>query len=125
MVVLDTCAIIEACMPSPSFSKKTLNHIDAGGYILSISFAEIACKVRLGKLEMGITPKALFLEFKQIHHIQIVDVGVPEWLDSIELNWPENKDPADRVISAFAIQKQIPIVTSDMKIKAFYPNVIW
>ena len=125
MVVLDTCAIIEACQPMPCFSKKTLKQIELGATILSISFAEIACKIKLGKLEMGMTPKALFLTFEQVRGIHMKDIGVSEWLDSIELNWPDNKDPADRMITAFAIQQHLPIVTSDTKIRVFYKNVIW
>ena len=67
----------------------------------------------------------LFREFQQIDHIEMTDIGVKEWLDSIELAWEENKDPADRVITAFALKKELPIVTSDEKIKKFYKKVIW
>lgn len=125
MVVLDTCAVIEACKPSPSFSKQTQQWMDTEAYVLSISFAEIACKIRLAKLEMSVTPRALFLELSRVTHLHIIDVGVNEWLDSIELDWPENRDPADRIITAFAIQRQLPMVSSDLKIKAFYPQIIW
>lgn len=125
MVVLDTCAIIEACKTSPSFSAKTLKQITSGAYILSISFAEIACKIKLGKLELGMSPRELFLEFSQIAHMEIVDVSTEIWLDSIELSWNDNKDPADRAITAFATKKHLPIVTNDQKIKQFYKKVIW
>ncbi len=125
MVVLDTCALIEACHPQPGFSKKTLEQMESGGYILSISFAEIACKLKLGKLEMSVSPHALFLEFSRIESYQIISIGVTEWFNSIELAWQDNKDPADRLITAFALEKQLPIVTSDQKIKAFYSQVIW
>lgn len=125
MVILDTCAIIEVCKPSPGFSKKTKNLLNEGAYILSISFAEIACKVKLGKLEMKISPRMLFHEFSQIENLEMIDIGVNEWLDSIELSWHENKDPADRIITSFAIIKQLPIVTNDKKIKQFYEKVIW
>ncbi len=125
MVVLDTCAIIESCKQSPNFSKSTLKEMDSGAYVLSIVFAEIACKVKLGKLEMGISPRTLFFEFSRINRLQMIDIGVNEWLDSIDLDWSGNKDPADRVITAFAIKNRLPIVTSDKKIKEFYNQVIW
>jgi len=125
MVVLDTCAIIEALKPSPSFSKKAALLMDAGAYIMSISFAEIACKIKLGKLEMSISSRELFREFSQIEHIEIVDIGVSEWMDSIELVWDENRDPADRIITAFAIKNELSIVTTDKKIEKFYRKVIW
>lgn len=125
MVILDTCAIIEVLKPTPSFSKKVAELMDAGAYIMSISFAEIACKIKLGKLEMSISSRELFREFSQIEHIEIVDIGVCEWLDSIELIWNDNRDPADRIITAFAIKNELAIVTTDKKIEHFYHKVIW
>jgi len=125
MVILDTCAIIEAFKPSPSFSTKTAKLIDMGAYILSISFAEIACKVKIGKLEMNTSARDLFHEFKQIERIEIINIGANEWLNSIELAWEQNRDPADRVITAFALKKELSIVTTDKSIKKFYKKVIW
>ena len=58
-------------------------------------------------------------------HVNIIDIGFSEWLAAIELDWPHNKDPADRMITAFAINKKLPIVTTDQKIKKFYKHVIW
>ena len=125
MVILDTCAVIETLKNSPSFTAKTAKLINAGFYILSISFAEIACKVKTSKLEMNISSRELFQQFDQIENVQIIDIGVNEWLDSIDLIWDENKDPADRIITAFAIKHEISIVTTDKKIEKFYPKVIW
>lgn len=125
MVILDTCAVWELLESSPKFSKKTSKLIDDGAYILSISFAEIACKVKLGKLEMSITPRELFHEFSMIERVEIISIGVSEWLDSIELSWDDNRDPADRIITTFAAKKDLPIVTTDKKIKKFYKKVIW
>jgi PIN domain nuclease of toxin-antitoxin system len=125
MVILDTCAVIETCKAKPSFSKKTLEQMHDNAVILSISFAEIACQVKFGKLIMDVTPNALFLEFSRIETIKTIDIGVHEWLDAIDMEWDENKDPADRVITAWAIQNQIPIVTRDQKIMDFYKHVIW
>lgn len=125
MVILDTCALIEAIKPSPTFSNKVIKQIDNGAYILSISFAEIACKIKLGKLEMSVSPRELLRDFSKISNIQIVNIGVSEWLDSIELNWDENRDPADRLITSFAAKKELAIVTSDKKIQKFYKKIIW
>lgn len=125
MVILDTCAIIEALQPVPSFTDHTVQLIDSGAFILSISFAEIACKMKAGKLEMSISTKKLVQKLSEIPTIEIVDIGINEWLDSIDLKWDENRDPADRVITACAIRKKCPIVTSDQKIKQFYTRTIW
>ncbi|MHB1949546.1 MAG: type II toxin-antitoxin system VapC family toxin [Gammaproteobacteria bacterium] len=125
MVILDTCAIIEINKTKPQLSNKTLNKIDEGAYILSISFAEIACKIKAGKLEMNLTADDLYYKLMQIPTIDIIKIGVEEWLESIDLDWDENRDPADRLIVTFAKRKKIPIITSDKKIKSFYKQVIW
>ncbi len=125
MVILDTCAMIELFKPSPSFTEKTAKLIDNGSYIMSISFAEIACKIKIGKLEINISTRDLFKQFNQVENIEIIDIGVNEWLDSIDLIWDENRDPADRIITAFAIKNELPIVTTDKKIKKFYRKVVW
>ncbi|HLB42741.1 MAG TPA: type II toxin-antitoxin system VapC family toxin [Gammaproteobacteria bacterium] len=124
MVVLDTCAMIEACQKYPGFSTNALKQMEAGAYLLSISFAEIACKIKFSKLEMSVSLKDLYNECCQIETLKIVDIGVREWVDSIELPL-DFKDPADRIIVAFASQKHLPIVTSDRRIKQFYKKVIW
>jgi PIN domain nuclease of toxin-antitoxin system len=123
-MVLDTCALIEICKDSPKISAKTLKKMMDGFYVLSISFAEIACKIKFGTLEMRVTPKELYNEFCQIKDVTMVNIGVDEWLDAIELDW-KHKDPADRMITAFGMKKRLPIVTSDQKIKTYYKNVIW
>ena len=125
MVVLDTCAIIELCKTKPTLSVKTIHLIEQQALILSISFAEIACKLKTGKLEMDLSASDLHMQYSNLTHIDIVNIGVEEWFESIELAWPDNKDPADRIITSFAIKKKIPIVTSDNKIKRFYKKVIW
>lgn len=125
MVILDTCALIEAFKREPSFSSETLARIEAGAFILSISLAEIACKIKLGKLEMSLSARDLHEQLTQIKAIEMVNIGVNEWLDSIDLHWEANKDPADRIITAFAIKKNYPIVTTDQKIKQFYSHVLW
>lgn len=125
MVILDTCAIIEINKTNPQLSKKIINKIDEGAYILSISFAEIACKIKAGKLEMNLTAEDLYHQLMQIPTVDIIKIGAEDWLDSIELNWDENRDPVDRLIVSFAKKKKISIVTSDKKIKSFYKHVLW
>lgn len=125
MVVLDTCALIEATQSTPAFSSQTTKLLEGEIHILSISFAEIACKMKLGKLKMNISVRELCQQYKQIAGVKIIGIGVNEWLESIDLIWPENKDPADRMITAYAARNDLYIVSSDNKMKDFYSKVIW
>ena len=40
------------------------------------------------------------------------------------LEW-EHRDPADRWITAFAAEHDAALVTSDERIRAFYPAAVW
>ena len=125
MVVLDTCAIIELFKDTSELSKKALKLMEEKTVVLSVSFAEILCKVKIKKLKIELSPKALFKALLEIDAVELVNIGIEEWSDSIELEWPINKDPADRLITAFAIKHDLFIVSSDKKIKDFYKKVIW
>ena len=74
---------------------------------------------------MSVSPRMLYNEFRKIENVEMIDIGIDEWLDSIELSWDKNRDPADRIITAFAAKKEVAIVTSDKKIKDFYKKIIW
>jgi PIN domain nuclease of toxin-antitoxin system len=125
MVVLDTCALIEMCKREPAFSKETLEQIKAGAFILSVSFAEIACKIKARKLDIGISARNLYDKISEVETIKIFNIRTEEWLNAVELDWTKNNDPVDRLIVAFANQLQIPIITTDKLIRAIYSNTQW
>lgn len=126
MVMLDTCALIEMVKTwsQQSFSKKTITSLDEGACLFTVSFAEIACKVKVNKLNLGLSIRDFCQFFSDLSGIQQMDVSRDDWLDSVELEWIE-KDPVDRLIVAYAKKNDLIIVTSDQKIKQFYKKVIW
>lgn len=124
MVVLDTCALIELCLPEPKLAQTTLKAIEKNAVISSISFAELHLKVAKGKLKMNITPKQLFNAYKAIGSVSIADISTEQWFGAIDLKWT-NQDPADRLITYLAKSMKAQIVTTDLRIKRFYKKVIW
>ncbi|MBP7866097.1 MAG: hypothetical protein KA419_09125 [Acidobacteria bacterium] len=46
------------------------------------------------------------------------------WVRNLELAW-DHDDPADRTIVATALLHDLPIVTADKVIAAFYPHIVW
>lgn len=124
MVILDTCAIIHLCLPNPPITESVLRKIDKAATILSVSFAEISCKIKLGKLELPLSTAELLKHYRSLPSMEIIDISPELWIQSIEMNWKHN-DPADRMLVAAAMVKKCPIVTSDSKIKNFYNNVLW
>lgn len=125
MVIVDTCGIIELGKSTTKLKEKTIQQIDQKAYILSVSFAEIACKVKAKKLAMNLSVEEIYENFSAVPSITIVDIDVELWLSAIQLNWPSNRDPVDRLVAAFAIKNKLSIVTSDTKIKKFYKKILW
>jgi len=124
MVILDTCALINLCLPKPPLSSKSIRIIDSGASILSISFAEIGCKIKAGKLDIGMPSEQLLSHYRMMPKVEIIDITPELWHKSISLDW-SHKDPADRLIVAYAMEFGLDIVTSDKLIKKFYKKVIW
>jgi len=124
MVVLDTCALINLCLSKCSIGTSVIKLIDKGSIILSISFAEIACKIKIGKLDIGMTSEDLLNHYRMIPRVQIVDISPEMWHKSISLDW-EHGDPADRLIVSFASEFGHKIVTTYRIIKNYHKNVIW
>lgn len=125
MVLLDTCALVELCRLNSRLSEVSLHRLQKQECaILSVSFAEVALKQKRGKIPTSPKMNEVHNLFLQLENIKIIDMGVQEWLDAIELDW-SHKDPVDRVIVAYAKKLDIPIVTTDKEIKKFYKNIIW
>ena len=124
MVVLDTCAIIDLASEESSIGDDVISLIEEGAIILSISFAEIACKIKIGKLDFGISSEELLTHYRLETEVSIVDISPELWHKSITLDW-DHKDPADRIIVAYAKESNLKIVSSDKLIKKFYPKTIW
>lgn len=124
MVLLDTCGIIHICRQQSTLSLSTRTRIKQGAFILSVSFAEMYLKSKKGTLELPASVIDIHQDFTEISHIQIINLGVQEWFDSIELEW-KHRDPIDRLLVAYAQRHKLSIVTSDKAIKKFYKNVLW
>lgn len=124
MVVLDTCSIIDLASAQPSIGVDVLSLIEDGAIILSISFAEIACNIKTGKLDIGISSEELLTHYRLETEVSIIDISPELWHKSISLDW-HNKDPADRLIVAYAKESNLKIVSSDKLIKKIYPKTIW
>ena len=127
MIVLDTCALLWLTLDPSKLSKPAAAacaSIDAlGGYVVSVSIWEIGIKIQKGKLDLGMS-LAQYVEL--VNQVNIVQVSVDTslWVESLALRW-DHRDPADRLIVAFAKRKKLSLVSSDKMMKKYYPSVIW
>ena len=125
MVVLDTCALVDLASESPTIGSEVMDLIDKGAVILSISFAELACKIKSGKLDIGISSEELLSHYRLDTEVSIVDISPELWHKSISMDW-DHQDPSDRVILCYAMESNLRVVSTDSKMKKFYPNkIIW
>lgn len=94
------------------------------GYLSSISIWEIGLKVKKGHLELPTSIDEYVQRVESIPTLEILPVDVRTWVGNVALDW-DHRDPADRTIVATAKILDIPIITSDKRIREFYPKVIW
>ena len=82
--------------------------------VSAVTFWEFRLKEVRGKLTprspVNIWPQLI----RRLPHMRIAEVGIGHWLRIAEMDW-ENRDPADRIIAATAIQLDVPVVTVDGK----------
>jgi PIN domain nuclease of toxin-antitoxin system len=127
-VVLDTCAVAYLFLSDEldtkhQVSRELISYIeDNGAVILSISFAELECLTKKNYNSLNSSDiNELYSDLSK--SFDIVDIDTDLWLEAVRLEW-DHKDPADRLIVAYAKYYNYPIATSDLKIKSFYNSTM-
>ena len=128
-IVLDTCALIWWSLDPDRLSQAAKNvceqmEQEKNGLVPSISIWEIAIKIKNKKLNLGVNLDKYVVSLKKSNVINIVPINEDLWVESVNLEWT-HRDPADRIVVALASMNQASIITSDKKIRDFYPDVIW
>jgi len=131
MILLDTHSLIWWFDNDPRLStsaKRTIDTEQQTGLIGISSFScwEIALLVSRRKIYLTNEIRAWLGAIAAISRVRFIPVDNNIAVASIYLPGKLNKDPADRIIVATAMQLNIPIVTTDARIRA-YPHVqtIW
>jgi len=75
-------------------------------------------ELRLKEVRGHLTPKRPVNTWPELlhkmPHLRIAEVRLGHWLRVAEMDW-QNRDPADRIIAATAIELGVPVVTVDGK----------
>lgn len=126
MIVLDTSTLIFWTLNQAKLSDRAQFALSQPEQkaISSISIWEIGIKVKQNKLEMPLPLQDYVDMITRIDGFEILPVDTQIWLKNIELEW-DHRDPADRTIVATASLNASPLITSDHKIRAFYPQAVW
>ncbi len=129
MILLDTCVLIwDAIEPGKLTPKvkKALKQSATELMICDISIWEIAMLIKKNRLIVDESTSGfinLLLQSRNFHIQQIT----PEIAElSVEFGSEINNDPADRLIAATSILKNIPIITADKNLRnATILETIW
>lgn len=131
MIVLDTHVLVWWISHPNKISKnadKAIKQAVKYGEILvsSISILEIYTLVRKGKLELNTLPDIWLEKVESLPFIKFIPMDNQIAAQSVNLIDLSNKDPADRIIIATALQNGATLITADEKIRK-YPGVqsIW
>ena len=126
MLILDTCALIFWTLDRARLSANAAQAISDADRVAvsSISIWEIGIKVKNGKLSIPISLQNYVERLNRLDRFDILPVDERTWMKNLELDWA-HRDPADRTIVAAATLHACPLVTSDARIRTFYPSALW
>lgn len=95
-----------------------------GVAIASVSFWELAVKVRNGALALPWPVATLAERFTQVAAVEMVPIDAALWLASVDLAW-DHRDPVDRLLVALAERRGAPLLTRDRAILDHYDGAVW
>ena len=127
-MILDTCALLwlaDASIRHNKISAPTLELINNSAvvYVSAISGFEIGTMVGSSKLILPVSPAEWFDTILAFHHLELMDLTFEVCLRATQL--PKiHEDPCDRFIIASALTFEMPVVTSDVRFKAYGVEVL-
>lgn len=131
MILLDTHALVWWINETAQLSKKARQVIsdeEKDGVVAAsvISVWEISMLVKEGRITLASDIDTWLGDLDVLPYFRFISVDVHIAKTAIFLTEPFHKDPADRIIVATALRLAAPLVTADVKIRA-YPHVrtIW
>jgi len=122
VIVLDTHALLWWALDPQHLSERALQLLEGmereGGFASAISIWELGIKVKRKKLELPIAVEELARRIERSNVVELLPVDTNIWLRSVALDWMHS-DPADRVIVATALSRNLPLLTKDQVIRDF------
>ncbi|NOX62965.1 MAG: type II toxin-antitoxin system VapC family toxin [Chloroflexi bacterium] len=126
MIVLDTSALFFWAFDPEKLTPAARQAIQEADLriVNAISLWELGLKVQRRKLYLPITVREFAIQLSRVERLDIRPTDIDIWLHSLDLDWA-HRDPADRVIVASADLLGCKLVTSDQRIRGFYPLTVW
>lgn len=80
--------------------------------ITGVSLWELEHKRRKGRLSLSNPIRTWLPKLRQLDFMELAETSVEQWLIAAEIDWSHN-DPADRLIAATALSRNVPVLTKD------------
>ena len=131
MILLDTHALLWWYQGSPRLSLAAKAAIEKSRRISRVGIPAFSCwEIALlnahGRITLSDELHVWMTTIQKLRRVSFIPVDREIAVASVELPGQFHKDPADRIIVATAMVRNIPLVTIDQKIRA-YPHLqtIW
>ncbi len=120
MILIDTHILIWLALAPNKLSANAQQAITQTGLLLlaDISLWEVAMLVQKRRVQIGTDSESFLKLMIQAYNVQIRSITPQIAKTAVTLPNSINKDPADRLIVATALAKNIPLVTADQNLQA-------
>ena len=118
--LLDTCALIWLGMGGGELSEETRRRISLASnlHYSSISAWEIARLQKEGKVIIPNTPDGFLSDLAEMHGLSVIPPTDDVMIRAAQLP-DHNRDPADRIIIATSLIRDLKVVTGDEKFSQY------
>jgi PIN domain nuclease of toxin-antitoxin system len=126
-VILDTHALLWAAVDAPALSARARGVIRDPDSVLFLSAAsvyELTWKVARGRLALPSDPASWVRSRMDAFRLRPMPIEVPHAIEAASLP-PIHGDPWVRLLVAQARLAEIPLLTSDERIRAYDVEAIW
>jgi PIN domain nuclease of toxin-antitoxin system len=118
VILLDTHVLLWLALDEQRLSKAARKALKAQRLLADISLREVAALVRAGRVEVeGSLAEWLGDALRELS-VEVVPIDVQIAARSVRIAENVHGDPADQLIAATAIELDIPLVTSDERLRA-------
>jgi len=105
-------------------ANRALSDVNAVPILSLVSLWEIAIKVPLGKLELGMSYEVFLDQFVESRSIDLLDLQIAHLKHLPQLPFL-HRDPFDRLLISQAITEGLPILTADKQFAHYPVEVFW
>ena len=126
-ILLDTHALLWwafAEQPIPARVSALIKNPATEVWVSSVSFWEIAIKLRLNKLAIPIQADEFLAQIRSRTRVQLLPMTAEHAVAAADLP-PHHRDPFDRILVAQCLVERLHLASADERMRKYSVQVIW